>query len=413
MGKSLINKEHPLTFCKGRPVASKMSRRSSSVSQSSELSSDKLVVVITGGSGVLGSQIARLIHEQWEDVIEIRLFDIVHPDQSLVASITGYATPSSKPKVSYYHGSVLDPNTLATAFVRADVVIHCAAIVESGSVMSRRRMREVNIDGTQNVIQCCLECGVKALVYTGSTTQALTIQKNSLPLRMNEKLSKTTSYKDLVFPDYGGSKNEAENLVLLANGQEGKRRIRLATCSLRCPPLFGEGDKSFMMAPLKIAKQCKGYYVPVGLSIGCGITMQSLYIGNGAWAHVVAARRLLSEDEDSIISGQVFYIGDHSPVCSSANFQKQFLHPLGFKLVPIGIPLFILVLLAYVIEFVCTLLAFVRIDVPCLLNRSSMQYFKVSHSFSWEKACQELGYEPLYSHSVALARSMEYYRKFI
>lgn len=388
------------------------SRRSSSVSLSSELS-DKLVVVITGGSGVLGSQIARIIHEQWEDVIEIRLFDKVPPDQPLIASITGYATPPSKPKVSYYHGSVLNPSLLDTAFVGADVVIHCAAIVEHGSIVSRHRMREVNIDGTQNVIQSSLECGVKALVYTGSTTQALTIQKNSLPLRLDEKLSKLTSYNDLVFPDYGGSKNEAENLVLLANGREGKRRIRLATCSLRCPPLFGEGDKSFMTAPLKIAKQCKGYYVPVGLSVGCGITMQSLYIGNGAWAHVVAAKKLLSDDNDSTVGGQVFYIGDHSPVCSSANFQKQFLHLLGFKLVPIGIPLFLLILLAYVIEFVCTILAFVKIDVPCLLNRSSMRYFKVSHSFSWEKARRELGYEPLYAHDVALARSMEYYRNVI
>lgn len=388
------------------------SESASSVSLSSE-PLEKLVVVITGGSGALGSQIARIIHEKWEDVTEIRLFDTVPPNQPLITSITGYATPPSKPKVSYYHGSVLDPNLIATAFVQADIVIHCAAIVEQGSVMARGRMREVNIDGTQNVIQSCIDCGVRALVYTGSIAQALTVQKNSLPQRLDEKVSKLTSYDDLVFPHYGGSKNEAENLVLLANGREGKKTIRLATCSLRCPPMFGEGDKSLVTTPLRIAKQCKGYYVPIGMSIGCGITMQSLYIGNGAWAHVVAARKLLDDGGDSTIGGEVFYIGDHGPVCSSANFHKQFLHPLGFKVVPIGIPLFILMLLAYVLDFVCLLLALVRIDVSCLLNRSSMRFFKVSHSFSWEKARQELGYEPLYSHQDALARSMEHYRNVI
>ncbi len=384
----------------------------SSVSLSSE-PLDKLVVVITGGSGVLGSQIARIIHEKWEDVVEIRLFDTVPPNQPIITSITGYATPPSKPKVSYYHGSVLEPHLLTMAFVQADIVIHCAALVEPGLVVARRRMREVNIDGTQNVIQSCIQCGVRALVYTGSLTQALTIQKNSLSLRLDEKVSKLTSYDDLVFPHYGGSKNEAENLVLLANGREGKKAIRLATCSLRCPPMFGEGDKSFVTTPLRIAKQCKGYYVPIGTSSGCGITMQSLYIGNGAWAHVVAARRLLDDGDDSTIGGQVFYIGDHSPVCSSSNFHKQFLHPLGFKVVPIGIPLFILMLLAYVVDFVRLLLSLVRINVSCSLNRSSVRFFKVSHSFSWEKARQELGYEPLYSNQDALARSMEHYRNVI
>lgn len=152
--------------------------------------------------------------------------------------------------------------------------------------------------------------------------------------------------------------------------------------------------------------------MPAGLSVGCGTTMQSLYIGNGAWAHVVAAQRLL-DDSDSALGGQVYYIGDHSPVCSMTNFQKQFLHPMGFKVVPVGIPIFVLMLLAYFVEFVCLLLSFVRIDVPSVFNRSSVRFFKVSHSFSWEKARQELGYEPLYAHKAALARSMDYYRNVI
>ena len=383
----------------------------SSVSLSSD-SVDKLVVVITGGSGALGSHIAKIIHDQWDEIHQIRLFDVEPPDQSLVTSITGYATPPSKPKVTYHHGDVLDPNALAMAFVHADVVIHCAAVVETGSVLARRRMKHVNVDGTHNVIQACLECGVQALVYTGSVAQALTAQRNSLPLRLEERVSSCTSYDSLVFPHYGGSKNEAENLVLLANGREGKKKTRLSTCSLRCPVMFGEGDKNFIAAPLRIAKKCKGYFVPAGLSVGCGMTMQSLYIGNGAWAHVVAAQRLL-DDGDSALGGQVYYIGDHSPVCSMTNFQKQFLHPMGFRVVPVGIPIIVLMLLAYFIEFVCLLLSFVRIDVPSVLNRSSVRFFKVSHSFSWEKARQELGYEPLYGHKAALARSMDYYRNVI
>lgn len=376
--------------------------------------SDQLVVVITGGSGSLGSQIAKLIHDLWEDVIEIRLFDINPPEQSLITTITGYATPSNKPKVTYYPGSVLDSDALVTAFVHANVVIHCAGIVETGSVMSRRNMRRVNVDGTQNVIQACLECGIQALVFTASITQVLTVPKNSMPVRLDESTPIPQSYGELIFPHYGGSKNQAENLVLIANGQEGKEGIKLHTCSLRCPPLFGEGDTNFVVSALKVAKRCCGYLVPVGLSIGCGTTMQSLYIGNGAWAHIVAAQRLLSEEEkDSPVGGCSYYIGDHTPISTMAHFQAQFLHPLGYRVIPIGVPLFLMMLVAYLVEFCLLLLSFVRINVKCPLNRGSVCYSKVSHSFSWEKARKELGYEPLYSHKAALAKSMEYYRGVI
>ena len=373
--------------------------------------SDQLVVVITGGSGSLGSQIAKLIHDHWEDVVEIRLFDINPPEQSLVTTITGYATPSNKPKVTYYPGSVLDNDALTSAFVHANVVIHCAAIVETGSIMSRRSMKRVNVDGTQNVVQACLECGVQALVFTASITQALTVTKNSKPLRLDES---TQSYGEMIFPHYGGSKHQSENLVLVANGQEGKEGIKLHTCSLRCPPMFGEGDTNFVVSALRIAKRCCGYLVPVGLSIGCGTTMQSLYIGNGAWGHVVAAQKLLSEEEnDSPVGGHSYYIGDHTPISTLAHFQAQFLHPLGYRVIPVGVPLFLMMFVAYLIEFCLLLLSFVRIDVRCPLSRGSVRYVKVSHSFSWEKARKELGYEPLYSHKVALAKSMEYYRRVI
>lgn len=106
----------------------------------------------------------------------------------------------------------------------------------------------------------------------------------------------------------------------------------------------------------------------------------------------------------------MYYIGDHTPISTMAKFQAQFLHPLGYKVVPVGVPLFFMMMVAYLIEFCLLLLSFVRIDVRCPLNRGSLRYFKVSHSFSWDKARKELGYEPLYSHKAALARSMEYYR---
>ncbi len=387
-----------------------MSRRNSA--RSDVGGPGRRVVVITGGSGALGSHIARLVYSQWGDeVAELRLFDRIPPQQDLITSITGFTGSQDKAKVSYYPGDILDPSTLLPACVKADVVIHCAAAVENGSVINRRKMKQVNVEGTRNVVQACLDCGVQGLVFTGSLTQALTANTR-VKLEVVEEedgVSAPPKHGDLLFPYYGGSKNEAEKLVLEANGLAGKDGAVLRTCSLRCPAMFGESDTEFMLTGLRAAKHCCGYFVRVGYT---SATMQSLYYGNGAYAHVLAAQKLLDKTARSVVGGKFYYIGDESPACHFVDFQAQFLEPLGYRILPLfKVPLFLLMVLAYLVEFSALLLAYFRVDFRSNLNRSTLRYLKLSHRFSWQKARRELGYTPLFDHQTALAKSVEFYRQ--
>ncbi len=391
-------------------------RRSSSVrSVSSDVGGPgRRVVVITGGSGSLGSHIARLVYSRWGDeVAEIRLFDRIPPQQALITSITGFTGRQDKPKVSYYPGDVLKLNDLLPACVKADVVIHCAAAVENGSIINRRKMKEVNIEGTRNVVQACLDCGVQALVFSGSISQVLT-SNTRVKLEIAEGDAGVRVLPrdgDLLFPYYGGTKNEAEKLVLDANDRAGKDGILLHTCSLRCPPMFGENDREFILTGLKAAKHCCGYFIPLGFT---NATMQSLYFGNGAYAHVLGAQKLLDETTRSTIGGKFYYIGDESPACQFVDFQAQFLKPLGYRVLPMfKIPLFLLIALAYFFEFLALILAYLRVDFRTNLNRSSLRYLKLSHSLSWKKAKRELDYRPLFDHETAVAKSVEYYRRLL
>lgn len=399
-------------------------RRSSQFSSPSSVDSASLqgkTLVITGGSGWLGSRIAKLAYDHWEDLKEIRLFSLDPPAPNVVSDITGFNTCTTKPKVSFHPGNILDEESLSTAFAKADVVIHCAAAVENGSFVLRRQMKRVNIDGTQRVVQACLDCGVRALVYTGSLAQVMT-ESSKLPVHYDETYQLPAKAK-LLFPPYGGSKDKAENLVLLADGQEGRKGIKLRTCSLRCPVMYGEGDRSVLLT-LRAAQHCYGYHVPLGFLRDNGTTMQSLYVGNAAWAHVLAAKKLLNGIQDAAaedsglvlepdvdVGGKFYYIGDYSPICSMLHFQAQFLRPLGYRVFPFGIPLFFLKIFVLFLEILLFSLALVGIDVCCPLNRNSLRYLQFSHSFSWEKARKELNYTPLYSHKTSLAQSMEFYRK--
>lgn len=378
--------------------------------------------MITGGSGWLGSTIAKLAYLHWdEELKEIRLFDVAPPQRQVISSITGLSSsPDGKPKISYHPGSILEEADLLACFTKADVVIHCAGLVENGSLLLRKRMRSVNVGGTQRVVQACLDCGVRALVFTGSSAQIL----QAVGAARYDETCKLT--KELIFPHYGGSKNEAENLVLLADGKEGREGVPLRTCSLRCPVMYGEGDTAAVAKVIQAAKNFK-YLLPVGLTGSSGVTLSSLYVGNGAWAHIVAARKLLDKeadasitssansmeltlDADNEVGGKFFYIGDHSPDCSYTNFLGQFLQPMGYRFLPVGIPFCLLTILVFVLEFVLIFLAFLHIDVASSINRTTLRVLKSSHSFSWDKAKRELGYTPLFSHQTAMAKSMEYYR---
>lgn len=361
-------------------------------------------MAITGGSGALASHIARLVYTQWQDVQEIRLFDPVPPQPDHLTTITGYTTNRDDPKVSYYHGDMMNADSLLAVFAKADVVIHCAGVVDNGGALTRRRM-SINTVGTKNVVQACLDCGVSALVFSGSTAQVFAAPRSAGPVEY-EELMESPERHALLFPHYGSSKAAAERIVLLGNASVGTGGTVLHTCSLRMPPMFGENDNVFVPSALRIARSCFGYYLPPNSKA----KMQSLYFGNAAWAHVLAAQKLLNDKSRLVVGGKFYYVGDHTPPCTMAQFHAQFLVPLGYRILPIGVPLFVLLLLAYLVEFLSLFLALFNVNWCTSLTRASVGYLKLDHTVSWRKAKVELGYEPLFPHTTALARSLDYYR---
>ena len=102
--------------------------------------------------------------------------------------------------------------------------------------------------------------------------------------------------------------------------------------------------------------------------------------------------------------------GDDTPPSSFTEFFREFLTPLGYRISPIRIPLLILLIIAYIFEFISICLYWVEIDYASTWNRGSIKLVHTSHSIRWERARAMLRYRPLYAFGTALARSMPYYR---
>lgn len=87
------------------------------------------------------------------------LFDIIQPAQNLPEGIT------------FIRGDIRCLSDVETAFQDAEVacVFHIASYGMSGrEQLNKTQIEEVNVGGTENILQACLERGVPSLVYTST-----------------------------------------------------------------------------------------------------------------------------------------------------------------------------------------------------------------------------------------------------
>jgi dihydroflavonol-4-reductase len=116
------------------------------------------MVLVTGGTGFLGSYIIKHLVENGYRVRAIRREKAVLPF---------YIPKEIFEKVEWVTGDILDVVSLEEAMEGVDQVIHAAAVV-SFLKADRKNMYQVNVEGTANVVNIAIEKNVKRLVYISS-----------------------------------------------------------------------------------------------------------------------------------------------------------------------------------------------------------------------------------------------------
>lgn len=106
-------------------------------------------VVVTGGSGRAGRMVIAELREHGYDPVN---FDRVD-DEGLGCR--------------FMQGELSQPDRLVEAFQGADAVIHLAA-VPSGKDGTPSEIIRTNIEGTFNVMEAMVQCGVKKIVFASS-----------------------------------------------------------------------------------------------------------------------------------------------------------------------------------------------------------------------------------------------------
>jgi len=114
-------------------------------------------ILITGGTGFLGSYIIKQLVEKNYAVRAIRRGN----------KLPTWISKEITDKVEWVEGDILDVVALQDAMESVDTVIHSAAIV-SFLRKDREQMYQVNVEGTANVVNMALEKNVSRLVHISS-----------------------------------------------------------------------------------------------------------------------------------------------------------------------------------------------------------------------------------------------------
>lgn len=115
------------------------------------------MVLVTGGTGFLGSYIIQQLVEKGYKVRALRRS----------TTVPAWIPAAIFNSVEWVEGDILDVVSLEDAMEGVDTIIHSAAVV-SFARQDRVNMYQVNVEGTANVVNIALEKNIRRLVYISS-----------------------------------------------------------------------------------------------------------------------------------------------------------------------------------------------------------------------------------------------------
>jgi UDP-N-acetylglucosamine 4,6-dehydratase len=156
-------------------------------------------VLVTGGTGSFGKKFTERILAEFPDIKRLVIYsrdELKQFEMSQVFSDTKY------PAVRYFIGDIRDAARLKRALEGIDVVIHAAALKQvPAAEYNPFECIKTNVLGAQNLIEACLDSGVKRVV-------ALSTDKAAAPINL-----------------YGATKLCSDKLFVAANNIKGNRDI--------------------------------------------------------------------------------------------------------------------------------------------------------------------------------------------
>jgi len=159
-------------------------------------------ILITGGTGSFGKEFVKTILARYPSIKRLVIYS---RDELKQYEMAQTFNPDEVPVIRYFIGDIRDADRLRRACEGIDTVIHAAALKQvPAAEYNPFEFIKTNILGAQNLVEACLDCGVKNVV-------ALSTDKAAAPINL-----------------YGATKLCSDKLFAAANNIKGDRDIRFS-----------------------------------------------------------------------------------------------------------------------------------------------------------------------------------------
>jgi UDP-N-acetylglucosamine 4,6-dehydratase (inverting) len=159
-------------------------------------------ILITGGTGSFGKAFVQSVLDHCPKIKRLVVFS---RDELKQYEMQQEFPRDKYPALRFFIGDVRDPGRLSRAMEGIDTVVHAAALKQvPAAEYNPFEFIKTNIMGAQNVIEACLDKGVRRVV-------ALSTDKAAAPINL-----------------YGATKLCSDKLFIAANNFKGERDLRFS-----------------------------------------------------------------------------------------------------------------------------------------------------------------------------------------
>ena len=123
------------------------------------------MILVTGATGLVGSHLLVQLLRKNEEVKALFRSDKQIEKVKNVFAFYNQATLFDK--IQWVKGDITDIPSLEVAFENVTQVYHCAALI-SFDPNDEHKLRKINIEGTANFVNCCIDYNIKKLCHVSS-----------------------------------------------------------------------------------------------------------------------------------------------------------------------------------------------------------------------------------------------------
>ncbi len=337
------------------------------------MTQNRPIALVTGAAGYTGHAIALSLADRGYTV---RALDL-------------RAAPKS-PNLEPIVGDLADADALARAAEGAELVVHTAAIVPFGlpTRISREKIAEVNVVGTERVLAAAENAGAARFVLLSSTGVAF----GGDPISGgDESLPEPIRFID----DYSWSKAEAERRVL------GAAREDFQTVAIRPNGIWGPDEQHHQPKLLKFAKMGMNQFK-------WSPDARTDFTHRDNIVHAVNLSDEAMKEGREGVSGEAFFITDDEHF-HALDFYVPLLEGLGYALPKYELPAAAMFAAAFFCEAGSRLLAPVKSIEPFFTHGVILKITRDNY-YSCEKAKARLGYEPVVRRADGMIECVRHYR---